>query len=456
MKLQSINPSNYKLLGEVETSSEQEIKDKVSLAHKAFETWSRMALKERVSLIGKVFEEFDRRKEEFALLEAKEMGMPLSEALIDYEGSLHYAQWYLENAEKYLTPETTFEDEKEIHQVYYEPMGVVASIIAWNFPFGNLVWNTTQSLLAGNTLVLKHSEECFMSGKLIEEIFTKNLPIGVFNEVYGAGDVGTMLSNLDINMITFIGSTNVGKKLYELAGKKFIRAMVEMGGSAPGVVFADADIDSAIESITFNRLLNTGQACDGLKRLIVHESIFDQVVEKLKVNFESKKIGNAEDSSTLIGPLVAKRQLDVLVSQVNDSVAQGAKIVTGGKSLEIELGGAYFQPTILTNITKDMRVWREEVFGPVLPVFKFSTDEEAIALANDTQYGLGGYVYTKDLTKAAKIASEIKTGMVSINSTNYVMPFNPFGGYKDSGMGREHGKFGFAEVTQVKVVSKNK
>ncbi|MBI2592900.1 MAG: aldehyde dehydrogenase [Candidatus Colwellbacteria bacterium] len=456
MKLQSINPSNYQVLGTVDISTDQEIEDKVKLARSAQKKWAELGVAQRVVLLKTAFEDLKSKKTEFTLLESREMGMPINEAIIDFDATIDYANWYFENAEKYLGPETIFEDEKEIHQVLHEPIGVSAVIVPWNFPFANFVWGALQSLIAGNTVVFKHSEECPLSGKFIEEIFTKHLPNGVFNEVYGAGEVGSALANQNINMIAFTGSTKTGKYLYELAGKKFIKAVMELGGSAPGVIFEDANLDLAVENVCFNRLLNQGQCCDGLKRLIVHESVFDEVVKKVASTFSDKKIGNAEDKETEVGPLVAKRQLDLLVSQVEDAKTKGAKVITGGNSLEQKFGGAFFEPTVLTGITKDMRVWKEEVFGPVLPIVKFKTEQEAIELANQTAYGLGSYVFTKDKDRADRVSRAIESGMVSVNATNYIMPFDPFGGYKSSGFGREHGKYGFHEVTQIKIIAKNK
>lgn len=386
----------------------------------------------------------------------EEMGMPIADALIDVDGSVDYANWYLDNAEKYLTPEITLETDEELHQVFYEPIGVMAAIVPWNFPLANVIWGAMQSLLVGNTVVFKHSEEVPLCAQWIEKTITKHLPKGVFGMVYGDGKVGRMLVNEDVSMIGFVGSTKTGKQLYELAGNKFIRAVMELGGSAQGVIFEDANLDVAIETVCFNRLLNQGQCCDGLKRLIVHESIADKVIERLKVQFEAKKIGVATVNETAIGPLVAKRQLDLLVDQVEEARKQGAEIVTGGKSLEKELGGAFYLPTILKNVTGEMRVWKEEVFGPVLPVMTFSTEEEAVRLANETDYGLGSYIYTADADRAARVSGAIEAGMVSVNGTNYILPQNPFGGYKNSGFGREHGKYGFHEVTQIKVISLKK
>jgi len=455
-KLQSINPSNYQVLGTVDVSTNQEIEDKVKLARSKQKEWADLGVTKRVSLLKKAFEDLKKRKTEFTLLESREMGMPINETLVDFDATFDYANWYFDNAEKYLSPETTFENDKEIHQVFHEPIGVSAVIVPWNFPFANFVWGALQSLIAGNTVVFKHSEECPLSGKFIEDILAGHLPKGVFSEVYGAGDVGSILVNQDINMIAFTGSTKTGKYLYELAGKKFIKAVMELGGSAPGIIFEDADLDLAVGNICFDRLLNQGQCCDGLKRLIVHESVFDEVVKKVASTFSAKKVGNAEEKETEVGPLVAKRQLDLLVSQVEDAKKKGAKVITGGNSLEEKLGGAFFEPTVLTNVTNDMRVWKEEVFGPVLPIVKFKTEKEAIDLANQTPYGLGSYVFAKDKKKAERVSALIESGMVSVNGTNYIMPFNPFGGYKNSGFGREHGRYGFLEVTQIKIIAKNK
>lgn len=454
--MKSINPSNYQVLGEVAASNRSDVKKKVKLALDKQKMWVDLGLEKRVRILRRAISGFKARKSDFTLLESKEMGMPINEALADYDGTLDFANWYLDNAYKYLSPETTFESKTEIHQVYREPIGVSAVIVPWNYPFLNFIWGTFQSLIAGNAVVFKHSEEVPLCGKLIEEIMSRHLPKGIFFEVYGGGKIGQMLVEQSVNMVGFVGSSKTGKFLYEIAGKKFIKAVMELGGSAPGVIFDGADIDAAVRSVCEFRLANAGQYCDGLKRLIVHKNIFDEVVEKLASTFSAKKIGAAEDKDTELGPLVAKRQLDLLVEQVKDAKAQGARVITGGNSLEKSLGGAFFQPTVLTKITSEMRVWKEEVFGPVLPVVKFSTEEEAVELANQTTYGLGSYVYTRDIKRAERVARQIQSGMVSINGLNYTTPWNPFGGYKNSGIGREHGKYGFHEVTQVKVVAKPK
>lgn len=453
----STNPGkNYEVLGQVGVSSEKEITNKVKKARLALEGWKNLGINARVNWLRRVTEEIKKRKEEIARLTTKEMGMPVIQSRMDVDGALDYFNWYLDNAEKYLSPEVSYEDDKDIHKVFYEPLGVVAVITPWNFPLSNFVWGVVQNLVVGNTVVFKHSEEVPLSGKLIEEIMNNcNLPEGVFNEVYGDGKVGDFLVHQNIDLIWFTGSTKVGKYLYKVGAEKFIKVLLELGGSAPGIVFKDADIDSLLESIYNAKFSNCGQVCDGLKRLIVHESRFNEVLEKLKKLLESKKIGNPEDDKTDIGPLAAKRQLDLLKEQVEDARNKGVKVITGGEEPK-GLEGAYYEPTILSNITKDMRVWNEEVFGPVLPVISFKTDDEAVELANETKYGLGSYIFTQDKKRALNIASRIEAGMASINNAYYLMPSSPFGGYKESGLGREHGKYGLRELTQIKVVSVEK
>lgn len=453
-KLISTNPAkNYAVLGEVEISTEEEIKNKVRQAQDAKQDWKELGVEGRVDLLKKVAEEIGKRKEEIAILATREIGMPISQSRYDVDGALDYFNWYLDNAEKYLSPEVTFEDAKSIHRVFYEPTGVAAVITPWNFPLSNFVWGAIQNLVVGNTVVFKHSEECPLFGKLMEEIMVKaNLPEGVFSEVYGDGKVGDFLVHQGINLISFTGSSKVGKYLYQVGAEKFIKVLLELGGSAPGIVFEDADVDSALETIYSMRYDNCGQACDALKRLIVHESRFDEVTDKLKKLLETKKVGNPEDEDTDFGPLVAKRQLKLLESQVQDAVEKGATVVTGGKS-PANLQGAYFGPTLLTKITSNMRVWQEEVFGPVLPIVAFTSEEEAVRLANDTKYGLSSYIFTQDKVKALGVALKIDAGMVSINDTYYLKPCSPFGGYKESGIGREHGKYGLRELSQIKLIS---
>lgn len=457
-KIISTNPSkNYQVIGEVEVSLETEIMRKVEAAKKAQLSWGEVSIKKRVEYLENIYKKFDEQRKELGELIANEMGMPISVIdSMEIGSGLEYFKWFLENSETCLSPETTHEDETSRHIVYYEPMGVAAVIAPWNFPFSNFIWAVIPNLVAGNTVVFKHSEECPLFGKKIEEIFKNtNFPESVFEEIFGDGKTGDFLVHQDIDLISFTGSTNVGKYLYKIAAEKFIPVRLELGGSAPGIIFEDADIDKVIETVYFNRYYNSGQVCDGLKRLLVHKSRFDETVKKLITVLKTKKVGDPNDPTTDIGPLVAKRQVDLLGSQVNDSIKMGAKIAFQDK-LDPNLNGAFYSPAIITNIKSSMRVWNEETFGPVLPILTFETEDEAIKLANATNYGLGGYVFTEDKEKADRVAKKLKTGMVSVNNTMYVIPANPWGGYKTSGIGRGNGKFGLREVCQIKVITTEK
>jgi acyl-CoA reductase-like NAD-dependent aldehyde dehydrogenase len=452
-KIASINPSNKQILAEINSSSYQEIQVKVEMAQFAKIKWHEKGITNRIKILRDVFSEFQQRKQEIILLESIEMGSPLKETESNFDSTMRCANENFAVAEKYLSSEISFENSDEIHKVYHEPIGVSAVIIPWNFPFANFVWNGLQSLLAGNTIVLKHSEECPLIGQLIEEVLLRHLPEGVFSEVYGDGAIGSFLVDQNINMLSFTGSTTTGKLLYEKAGKKFIKSVMELGGSAPGIIFEDANCDLFIDEVCDLRLFNAGQCCDGLKRLIVHEKHFATIAEKISTIFSSKKIGNAQDKQTDIGPLVSKKQLDLLIFQIEEAKKRGANVLTGGNSLEKQLGGYFFEPTVLTNIKTDMRVWQEEVFGPVLPMMSFRTEQEAIDIANQTQYGLSAYIFTKNKDRADKIAKLIDAGMISINGKSYIRYTNPFGGYKYSGIGRLHGKYGFYDLTQRKVIA---
>lgn len=455
MYIKSYNPANNELLGQVESTSIDEIKEIVNNSKQAFESWGYSTLDERLSFIKKIYDEIKSKKEEFAKLLTDEMGMPISESLFDIDSGLEHIEWYINNAQNIIGEEITYEDEQEIDKVLFEPKGVVTVIIAWNFPFSSFVWQAMSNLVVGNTVIIKHSEYVPLCSKYIYDIVSSVLPQNVYSVVYGDGEVGENLIKQDIDMICFTGSTKTGQYLYKVAGEKFIPIVLECGGSAPGIVFDDADIDSVIESMYINKFANTGQICDGQKRLIVHESKYDEVCKKFKQYIENKKIGNPLDEDTELGPLVSISQLEKLENQVEDAIQKGAQVLCGGKRIELD-NGNYYLPTILTNISKDMKVYNEEVFGPVIPIITFKTLEEAISIANDTQYGLGGYVYTFDKSKFNIVVKKLKTGMIALNNLYYLKPCNPFGGYKKSGMGKNNSKYGLRELCNMKVVTYEK
>lgn len=455
-KLISINPATNAVVGEVNVSTEEEIIEKVAKAHAAKLEWKALGAKERVEILRPLLNAFQKKKEEIVKLTTQEMGKPIAESHSDVESAFEYFSAFLEEGPRYIEDEITLKKDQSIHRIMFEPRGVTATISPWNYPFSNFIWAVMPNLIVGNTVVFKHSEECPLLGQLVENVMMnhKQLPEGVFSEVYGDGEVGEQLIHQDVNFIWFTGSSAAGKKIFEIAGKKFVKSVLEMGGSNPIILFEDTDVDTIIPTLYEKRFDNCGQSCSALKRLLVHKSIFANVVENFADYLKQIKIGNPEQKDTRLGPLAAMRQLTLLESQVEDAVKKGAAIVTGGKRPE-GLSGAYYLPTLLTNIDTQMRVWREEVFGPVLPIVSFESEAEAIRLANDTMYGLGAHIYSKDLDRARRVASQIEAGSIDINDGSHWLPQNPFGGLKASGIGCEHGRQGFQELCQFKVVSES-
>ncbi|MEK7611132.1 MAG: aldehyde dehydrogenase family protein [Patescibacteria group bacterium] len=452
-KLISTNPAdNYAKTGEVEVSTDAEITLKIEKAHAAKRAWKELGIEGRIKLLVPIREEFKLRTEEISMLISKETGKAINESTSEVTRYIEELTWFLENGPEALADEVTLKDDQSLHRIVYEPYGVVASIAPWNFPFGMAVWGIFPNLVAGNVVVFKTSEECPLVGQLVDEIILNhNLPEGVFAEVYGDGTVGRKLSESDINLIWFTGSTRTGKALYKTAAEKFIKVVLEMGGSNPCVVFEDVDVALAAPVIFGGRFRHCGQVCNAIKRLIVHESVAEKLTLALKEIIERQKIGNPLDPQTDLGSLVAKRQQQLLNEQLQDALDKGA-VIAAQTRLDQSLKGAFFPLTLLTNVTRDMRVWREEVFGPILPIMTFKTEEEAVALANDTVYGLGARVISDDKVRAERVASRIDAGSVAINEESRFSPCDPFGGYKNSGMGRERGIHGLRELCQMKVI----
>lgn len=457
MKLVSTNPAkNYEYIGEVEISTPEEISYKVAWAQKAKKSWRNLWIEKRILLLEPILKSFQEKASELATLISQEVGKPISEAKVYVDSYNGYFQWCLQNSGEALSDEITHQDADSIHTLSYEPYGVACVISPWNFPYGMAVWGIIPNLLAGNTVVFKISEECPLVGKFIEEVFWGHeLPLWVFSEVYGDGSVGKILSESDIDILWFTGSSKVGQKLYKTAAEKFIPAVLEMWGSNPCIVFDDVDIEKTAEIIYEGRFENCGQVCDAIKRLIVHENIHDQLVDALVHIIQKKRVWDPSVGNTDLWSLVAKRQQELLISQVTRAKAQWATTVTWGKA-PTDMLGAFYEPTLLTNVSPDMDIWSEEVFWPVLSIISFQTEQEAIELANDTQYGLGARVMSQNIERTKRVAKEIDAGTVEVNSGSRWLHCNPFWGFKKSGLGREHGTAGFRQLCQIKVTSVGK
>lgn len=456
MKLKSINPHDQSVVSEVKISRKQEFEKAVTKARKAFGLWRTLPVVERVKYIKKFRTKVAKNKDKIARLTTLEMGKPIQQSLDDVDWELEFIDYYIEKGPKYLADETVYKKGKEHFRVTYEPYGVCACIAPWNFPLSMANSGVTPALVAGNTVILKPSEHTSLSQKVVIDLLQESgVPDGVANLLIGGGEAGKMLIDEPIDLVWFTGSTKVGQDIYEKCGKKFIKALLEMGGSSPGIIFADADLDLTMDNLYWARFLNCGQVCTVIKRLFVEKPIYKKVVNLFVEKLKTVKVGDPMDKDTDIGPLVSQKQLKVLKEQVADAISKGARVEIGGKqpaARELRKGN-YFEPTVLTSVKPNMRVLTEEVFGPVLPIVPFETEEEAIELANKTEYGLSAEVYTTDLEKGERVAKQIEAGTVAINTDNFFKPECPFGGYKKSGMGREYGEIGMKEFSQVKLVA---
>jgi len=458
MNIKSINPHDQSVIGETPISSAEEIENTVKKAREALNGWKNTPIEERCKYVTKFGELLKENGEELAKLISMEMGKPLAQARDDVKFELDFVNYYADNGPKFLADEKVWGDPKNDFRMTFEPYGVVACICPWNFPISMVTSGMLPALVAGNTVVVKPSEYTTLTQKRVVELMQETgIPAGVVDYVIGAGDVGATLLQQKIDLVWFTGSTRAGQQIFKVAAEKFIKSLLEMGGSSPGIVFADADLDNAIENLYWARFLNAGQVCTAVKRLLVERKIFDKFVALFKERVEKIKVGNPLDESDM-GPLVNKKQLDLLVEQVEDAKSKGVKIVCGGNKI-VKTGlenGNYFEPTLMTGVTPEMRVFSEEIFGPVLPIIPFDSEEEVIKLANQTEYGLSAEVYTTDLEKAERVGKQIECGVVGINTDNYFKPECPFGGYKKSGVGREYGRVGMQEFAQIKVLAVQK
>ena len=456
MKLKSINPHDQLIVGELKISTQLEIKKAVKRAKEAFLQWKDLSITKRVEYIKKFKQEVVKNKEKIAKLTTLEMGKPFQQSIDDVEGELKFLDYYIKKGPEYLSDEVILKKGRESFKITYEPYGVCACVAPWNFPLSMATSGIIPALIAGNTVILKPSEHTSLTQKLIVDLLWKaGVPKGAVSLLIGTGKVGKLLIDEPVDLVWFTGSTKVGQEIYKKCGKKFIKSLLEMGGSSPGIVFADADLNSAVDSLFWARFLNCGQVCTAIKRLFVQKPVYNKVVELFKNKLKTTKIGNPMDKDTDIGPLVSQKQLKKLKEQVADAVFKGAKIEIGGKQpkdKQLEKGN-YFEPTILTNLNLNMRVLTEEIFGPVLPIMPFRTEKEAIDLSNKTEYGLSVEIYTSNLKKGERVARQIQAGTAAINTDDFFKPESPFGGYKKSGMGREYGEIGMKEFSQIKVIA---
>ena len=454
------NPATGQVIAHVADAGKEDVDLAVKAARKAFDSgpWTKMSPSERAKLMWKLAEAIDAHADELALIETLDNGKPIKMArMADVAGSAerfrYYAGWATKLAGDTLA--LAGQSGPAFHAfTLREPVGVCGLIVPWNFPLLMAASKLAPALAAGCTMILKPAEQTPLSalrlGQLIQEV---GFPEGVINIVTGFGETGAaIVDHPGVDKVSFTGSTEVGKLILKAATGNLKRVTLELGGKSPVLVFPDADMSTAIDGATRGIFTNTGQVCAAGSRLFAHERVFDQLIEGVAANARKIKVGPGIDPDTDMGPVVSQEQLERVTGYMKAGREAGASIVTGGERLGGE--GYYVQPTILTQTSRDMSVWREEIFGPVLCAVSFSDADidRIVAEANDTDYGLAAYIYTRDLSVAHKVARAIKAGSVRVNGGMQDIAV-PFGGYKQSGWGRENGWEGVEAYTELKAVT---
>ena len=444
------DPATGDVVGECPIATKEQLDEAVAAAREAFPSWSGLPDVERQGLCHAIGQVIEDNAEELAHLLTREHGKPLNGigSRFEMQGC---AGWSHYTAELTLPVEVLQDNEKGRIEMHRKPIGVVGSILPWNWPLLIAIWHILPALRAGNTVVMKPSSYTSLSTLKMVEVINTVLPKGVLNIVAGKGGLGGWMSeHPGIDKISFTGSTPTGQKIMSAASQTLKRLTLELGGNDAGVVLPDANPKEIAEGLFWGAFINNGQTCAALKRLYVHDSIYDEVCQEL-TNFTANiPVGNGLDETNIIGPVQNEMQYNIVRRLVDDAVEAGAKVLIGANPKE---GPGYFYPlTLLADVTDDMDVCREEQFGPVLPIMRYSTVEEAIARANDSDVGLGGSVWSNDKVQAAAIASRLECGSVWINSHGMIQPDVPFGGVKNSGIGTMFGVEGLKELTTIQSI----
>lgn len=450
MKVKTINPSNENVLQEYEIMDKDKVNEVVRKSKKSSTEW-RKDMHKRIELLHKCAEELRKNKKALALVATNEMGKPIKEAIAEIEKCAIAMEYYGDNGQVFMNDEVLNTDARKT-LITFQPLGVIGSIMPWNFPYWQALRFAAPSMIIGNTIVLKPASATLQCGIEMEKLFAKvGFPEGVFQTLVGNSTVAEhLIDSPDIDAVTFTGSTSVGAKVAQKAGGNLKKCVLELGGSDPFIVCSDADIEKASEGAVKGRFINCGQSCIASKRFFVAENVADEFIEKFTKKTERLKVGSPLSEDTDIGPLVNRKGFETIQSQVQDAVDNGAEIITGGERVGDK--GYYYKPTIIKNISNKMRIYHEETFGPVASVVVVEDEKDAIKLANESVFGLGASIWTKDFDKAEQFSKVIESGMVSVNNMLVSDPRVPFGGIKQSGFGRELARYGMLEFVNVKSI----
>jgi len=451
---ETINPSNEKPIAAVHEAGPEDVDIAVAAARKALNTtWAAVSPSERGSMLSKLADLFDEHVETLAAIEALDNGKALSMAKIDVSLSSGCLRYYGGWADK-IHGKVIDTDPETFNYTIHEPVGVCGQIIPWNFPLLMWAWKIGPAIATGNTVVLKTAEQTPLSGLYACTLVEKaGIPAGVINVLSGFGKTAgaAIASHMDIDKVAFTGSTVVGRTILQASAKSNLKKVtLELGGKSPNIVFNDANLEDAISWVNFGIFFNHGQCCCAGSRIYVQSGIYDKFIEAFKARTAKNVVGDPFAAETFQGPQVSQLQFDRIMAYIKSGKEAGAKLETGGERKGDK--GYYIQPTIFSGVSEDMKIMQEEIFGPVCSISKFETEEEVVKAGNETTYGLAAAIHTKDLNTAIRVANKLKAGTVWVNNYNMLSYQVPFGGFKESGIGRELGKYALSNYTQVKSV----
>ena len=447
------NPATGAKLGVIPNMGTTETRRVIAAAAAAMPAWAARTAKDRAIILRRWFDLMMANQEDLAILMTAEQGKPLAESKGEIAYAASFIEWFAEEGKRLYGDIIPGHQADKRIMVLRQPVGVVAAITPWNFPAAMITRKAGPALAAGCTMVLKPATQTPYSALALAELAERaGLPKGVFNVITGSATAigGEMTSNPTVRKLTFTGSTEIGKKLIVQCASTVKKLSLELGGNAPFIVFDDADLDAAVQGALASKYRNTGQTCVCANRLLVQAGVYDEFSKKLAAAVGKLRVGDGLAGPTDQGPLIDAKAVAKVEEHIADAVKKGAKVALGGK--RHALGGTFFEPTILTNVTPQMMVAREETFGPLAPLFKFDTEAEAIAMANDTEFGLAAYVYTRDLARSWRVSEAIEYGIVGLNTGIISTEVAPFGGVKESGTGREGSKYGIMDYTELKYV----
>ncbi|MGE5202751.1 MAG: NADP-dependent succinate-semialdehyde dehydrogenase [Acidobacteriota bacterium] len=445
------NPADNSILGTVPKMGAAETQRAIEAAERALPAWRAKTAKERATILRKLFDLMMANQEDLAQLMTAEQGKPLAESRGEIAYAASFIEWFAEEGKR------TYGDTIPAHGtdkrivVLKQPIGVCCAITPWNFPSAMITRKAGPALAAGCTMVLKPASQTPFSALALCELAERaGVPKGVFSCVTGGAKEigGEMTSNPIVRKLSFTGSTEVGKVLMAQCAGTVKKLSLELGGNAPFIVFDDADLDMAVKGAIASKYRNAGQTCVCANRILVQDGVYDAFAKKLAGAVGAMKVGFGSETGTVIGPLIDMKAVEKVEEHVSDAVAKGAHVVVGGK--RHALGGSFYEPTVLTGVNTQMKVTREETFGPVAPLFRFSTDQQAVDMANDTVYGLAAYFYSRDIGRCWRVSEALEYGIVGVNEGIISTEIAPFGGVKESGIGREGSKYGIEEYLEVK------